>query len=61
MREPSGRIAVVVIYVSSVMAAGLHTAASYSPMDPKDTFMRFVVIGSIIAVGLFALFITLHS
>jgi hypothetical protein len=30
-------------------------------MDTKDTFMRFVVIGSIVAVGVFALFITMHS
>jgi hypothetical protein len=30
-------------------------------MDPKDTFMRVVVIGSIVAVAVFALFITLHS
>ena len=42
------------------MAARLRVAASYGPMDPKDSFMRFVVIGSIVAVGLFALFITLH-
>jgi len=31
------------------------------PMDPKDTFMRVVVIGSIVAVAVFALFITLHA
>jgi hypothetical protein len=43
------------------MAAQWRIAASYVPMDPKDTFMRFVVIGSIVAVGAFALFITLHS
>ncbi len=30
-------------------------------MNSKDTFMRFVVIGSIVVVGVFALFITLHS
>jgi hypothetical protein len=51
----------MVIYVSTVIAPGLRVAASYGAMDPKDTFMRFVVIGSIVAVGAFALFITLHS
>ncbi len=30
------------------------------PMEPKDSFMRFVVIGSIVVVGAFALFITLR-
>jgi hypothetical protein len=30
-------------------------------MDPKDTFMRFVVVGSILAVGLLALFVSMHS
>jgi hypothetical protein len=43
------------------MAAGLRAAASYGPMDSKDSFMRFVVIGSIVAVGVFALFISLRS
>lgn len=51
----------MVIYVSTVMAAGLRGAASYGPMDSKDSFMRFVVIGSIVAVGVFALFISLRS
>ncbi len=50
----------VVIYVSTNMAAGSRIAASYGPMDPKDSFMRFVVIGSILAVGVFALFVTLR-
>ena len=51
----------MVIYVSTIMAAGALVAASYGPMDPKDSFMRFVVIGSILLVGVFALFITLRS
>jgi hypothetical protein len=46
--------------VSTVIAAGLRIAASYGPMNSKDTFMRFVVIGSIVAVGAFALFISMH-
>jgi hypothetical protein len=49
------------IYVSTVVAAGLRGAASYRPMDSKDSFMRFVVIGSIVAVGVFALYISLRS
>lgn len=31
------------------------------PMEPKDSFMRFVVLGSIVVVGAFALFIALGS
>jgi hypothetical protein len=49
------------IYVSTFMATAWRVAACYGSMDPKDTFMRFVVIGSIVAVGAFALFITMHS
>jgi hypothetical protein len=30
-------------------------------MEPKDSFMRFVVLGSIVVVGAFALFIALGS
>jgi len=30
-------------------------------MDPKDSFMRFVVVGSILAVGLLALFVSMRS
>ena len=30
-------------------------------MDPKDTFMRFAVIGSIVVVGLLALFVSMRS
>jgi hypothetical protein len=30
-------------------------------MDPKDRFMRFVVVGSIVTVGLLALFISMTS
>jgi hypothetical protein len=51
----------VAIYVSTVMAAELRGAASYGAMDSKDSFMRFVVIGSIVAVGALALFISLNS
>jgi hypothetical protein len=32
-----------------------------SPMETKDNFMRFVVIGSIIAVGALALIVRLHA
>ncbi len=51
----------MVIYVSNIMAGGLRGAASYGPMNSKDTFMRFVVLGSIVVVGAFALFVTLGS
>jgi hypothetical protein len=47
--------------VSGVIAAGLRVATNCAAMNTKDTFMRFVVIGSIVAVGLFALFIATHS
>jgi hypothetical protein len=49
------------IYLSAVMAAKLHGAASSGPMDSKDSFMRFVVIGSIVVGGVFALIISLRS
>jgi hypothetical protein len=51
----------MLINVSAFMASALRVAACYGSMDSKDGFMRFVVIGSIVAVGAFALFITLHS
>ncbi|MGH8252853.1 MAG: hypothetical protein ACRES2_02360 [Steroidobacteraceae bacterium] len=31
------------------------------PMETKDTFMRFVVIGSIVAVGALALIVRMHA
>ena len=31
------------------------------PMETKDNFMRFVVIGSIVAVGALALIVRLHA
>jgi hypothetical protein len=43
------------------MAAGSRLPASYVPMEPKDSFMRFVVIASILVVGAFALMISLRS
>ena len=48
------------ICVNAVTELGLRIAASLDPMETKDTFMRFVVIGSIVAVGLLALFVTTH-
>jgi hypothetical protein len=51
----------MLIYVSAFMASALRVAACYGSMDSKDTFMRFVVIGSIVAVGVFAVYISLHS
>jgi hypothetical protein len=32
-----------------------------APMETKDTFMRFVVIGSIVVVGALALIVRMHS
>lgn len=49
------------INVSAFMESGLRVAACLNSMETKDTFMRFVVIGSIVAVGLLALFVTMHS
>ena len=43
------------------MELGLRVAACCGSMESKDPFMRFVVIGSIIVVGLLALVVTLHS
>lgn len=48
-------------YVSTFMDPGLRVAASWRLMDPKDRFMRFIVIGSIVAVGLLALVVSMNS
>jgi len=32
-----------------------------APMETKDTFMRFVVIGSIVVVGALALIVRMHA
>lgn len=32
-----------------------------TPMEPKDRFLRFAVIGSVILVGALALVVRLHS
>ena len=42
------------------MASAPPVRASLAAMDPKDSFMRFVVIGSIIAVGVLALIVTMQ-
>ena len=31
------------------------------PMETKDTFMRFVVIGSVVVVGALALIVRMHA
>ncbi len=49
------------IYVSTVMASSLRDAANFDPMDHKDSFMRFVVIGAVVAVGVLALVISMNS
>ena len=36
-------------------------AGMLRPMETKDNFMRFVVIGSIVAVGALALIVRLHA
>ena len=35
--------------------------ACWMPMETKDTFMRFVVVGSIVAVGVLALIVKMHA
>jgi hypothetical protein len=35
--------------------------ACFASMETKDTFMRFVVIGSIVAVGALALIVRMHA
>ncbi|HEV7432619.1 MAG TPA: hypothetical protein VGN77_06210 [Steroidobacteraceae bacterium] len=47
--------------MSNIMALRWRAAANSGPMNSKDTFMRFVVLGSIVVVGAFALFVTLRS
>jgi hypothetical protein len=43
------------------MDPGLRIAASLEYMDPKDRFMRYVVVGSIVTVGLLALIVSMNS
>ena len=43
------------------METELREAACWAPMESKDTFMRFVVIGSIVVVGVLALVVKMHS
>lgn len=35
--------------------------AMLSSMENKDTFMRFVVVGSIVLVGVLALIVRMHA
>jgi hypothetical protein len=48
-------------YVSTFMEPGLRVAPSSVSMNTKDSFMRFVVVGSILAVGLLAICVSMNS
>ena len=49
------------INVSTFKEFGGRQPACLTPMETKDTFMRFVVIGSIVVVGALALIVRLHA
>jgi hypothetical protein len=48
------------IIVSTVMESAAPTPHALS-METKDNFMRFVVIGSILAVGALAVIVRMHA
>jgi hypothetical protein len=48
--------------IVSTFKESMHCEPACSPpMETKDTFMRFVVIGSIVAVGALALIVRMHA
>jgi len=49
------------INVSTFKESAARDPACWTPMETKDTFMRFVVIGSIVAVGALALIVRMHA
>lgn len=47
--------------MSTFKESGAGQPACWTPMETKDTFMRFVVVGSIVAVGVLALIVKMHA